>query len=201
MELLESRPEPWYQTSLINSQSPAARLVVIFWGANDAATLGDQGLPLDEYETRLRSIIQRVRECGEKDDSIPKTDVVLVTPPPVNNEHWLQERRDKFRATNRGCTEEQVQEVSLDRTHEITKDYCEIVRKVASTEEIPCVDLYTSMQSSDTPFGEYLSDGLHLSPAGNDFLFQSIRSLIKKELPSLRPNAIEKGRFSHLTRK
>ena len=195
------RREGWYHSDM---PSGAARLVVIFWGANDAATLGQlpflQGLPLDEYQLNLKQMIASIRECGNRDFQTP-TEVILVTPPPVDDQCWLAERKQTFKAFNTNATEEEVGAVSLDRTNEITRTYAAALRSVAQEVKCPLVDLYESMQassegeSSDVPHRKYFSDGLHFSEAGNDFMFRALRKTIKQHLPTLTPFTIEKGTF------
>uniref|UniRef100_A0A803PA71 SGNH hydrolase-type esterase domain-containing protein n=1 Tax=Cannabis sativa TaxID=3483 RepID=A0A803PA71_CANSA len=69
------------------AKPPAA--VTIFFGANDAAILGRtserQHVPIDEYKENLRKIVLHLKECS------PTVLIVLITPPPVD-----EEGRDDF---------------------------------------------------------------------------------------------------------
>ncbi|MCQ8205389.1 hypothetical protein NP569_24170, partial [Vibrio parahaemolyticus] len=47
------------------------------------------------------------------------------------------------------------------------------------------LDLWTLIQKDSQDFSCYLSDGLHLSPMGNEFLFLNLCPLLDKKVSSL----------------
>jgi isoamyl acetate esterase len=58
-------------------------IVVIFFGANDAVTSDDvQHVPLDEYRSNIRSMIDMFRAHNSA------VSVIIVTPPPVDSCRW-----------------------------------------------------------------------------------------------------------------
>lgn len=198
MELLAERKEGWYY-NLDNDQ--AAILVVIFWGANDAAIHGIQGIPVDEYKNRLKEQIQQVRSTGnlysqrvynKSDENFTK--VILVTPPPVDDEKWLKERKDKAKLSDNLMSKEDLDNIGLDRDHKTTGIYANAAKEIANECNCPVIDLYNDMQKKES-FSDYLNDGLHFSSAGNDFMFKSLRGTIKKTFPELVPENITKGNY------
>jgi len=200
MELLEQRKEGWYHPM---DSDRAAELVVIFWGANDAATGGIQGLSVNEYKERLSQQIQQVQTAGKQyskrvsgieDEKYTK--VILIAPPPVDDEAWLQEVKEKFQLNNPEATEEEINNLPLDRNFKTTGSYAEAAKEVALSADIPFIDLYNDMQtnlpSNSGSYGVYLCDGLHFSPEGNDFLFKALLKTISKNYQSLIPTNIPK---------
>uniref|UniRef100_A0A7S4IHU9 SGNH hydrolase-type esterase domain-containing protein n=1 Tax=Vannella robusta TaxID=1487602 RepID=A0A7S4IHU9_9EUKA len=195
MELLEERREGWYHS--MDSERPAD-LVVIFWGANDAALNGKQGIPVTEYKQRLRTQIHNVRCAGKafskSQTGSPKdyTQVIIITPPPVDDNSWLSAMKEKYAATNTNATPEDLASITLDRNNDTTKLYAEAAKEVGVLDQCPVIDLYNDMQNASKNYCSFLSDGLHLSSEGNDFLYKSLRSTIKKSFPELQPKNITK---------
>ncbi|KAF3913615.1 hypothetical protein ABW21_db0200795 [Orbilia brochopaga] len=92
------------------------KLLVIFFGANDAAVPGTfQHVHIDEFKEHVKAIATHphVKDHGAK--------VVIVTPPPVC-EHKMMP--------------------SLDRKSAVTKQYAEAVAEVAKEIGAPVVDLW-----------------------------------------------------------
>lgn len=73
-----------------------------------------------------------------------------------------------------------------ERTNEHTKQYAEACKQVAAELGLPVLDLWTSMQETPNWETAFLSDGLHLTPEGNKFLFDSLQEVINAHLPHLR---------------
>lgn len=73
-----------------------------------------------------------------------------------------------------------------ERTNAFTKQYVEACKQVAADLDIPVLDLWTKMQEAPNWDTAYLSDGLHLTPEGNKFLFDNLQELINTHLPHLR---------------
>ncbi|KAL9274762.1 GDSL esterase/lipase-like protein [Drosera capensis] len=72
----------------------------IFFGANDAALPGRsserQYVPVDEYKENLRKIIQHLKDCS------PTMLVILITPPPVDEEGRMEYANDGLHLTPEG---------------------------------------------------------------------------------------------------
>lgn len=99
---------------------------------------------------------------------------------------WLQKH---------GLTADQVTEP--DRLNVVTGKYAAIGREVAAELEVPCADTWSEFQQI-SDWRTLLSDGLHLSPAGNAALYQLLQRTIDTQLPNLRCAAL--GRTQTTTR-
>ncbi|XP_045435692.1 isoamyl acetate-hydrolyzing esterase 1 homolog isoform X1 [Pipistrellus kuhlii] len=147
--------------------SPVA--VTIFFGANDSALKEEnpkQHIPLDEYVANLRSMVQYLRSVD-----VPEGRIVLITPPPLCEAAWEKE-----------CL---VQGCKLNRLNVVVGEYASACLQVAQDCGTDVLDLWTLMQKDGQDFAPYLSDGLHLSPQGNAFLFSHLWPLIEKKVSSL----------------
>ncbi|XP_040478755.1 isoamyl acetate-hydrolyzing esterase 1 homolog isoform X2 [Ursus americanus] len=87
---------------------------------------------------------------------VPGPRLVLIAPPPLCEAAWERECR-----LQGACVQ------------------------VARDCGIDVLDLWTLMQEDTQDFSAYLSDGLHLSPKGNEFLFSHLWPLIEKKVSSL----------------
>lgn len=128
------------------------QLMTIFFGANDAALpFSDQHVPLEEYKENLRKMISMIKSPDSPYYN-PTTRLILITPPPLDESQW-----------EKHC------DGPLNRTFESAKQYAVAVRQVAKECNVVVADLWTMLveESGETPFGEYLNDGLHLSAKGN----------------------------------
>ncbi|KAJ2529465.1 isoamyl acetate-hydrolyzing esterase [Coemansia sp. RSA 1935] len=144
------------------------RLVCILFGSNDAQFApGKYHVPVDEFTDNLRDITRMV--AGAR--------VLLVTPPPVADRLY-----------------ESLFEGPADRCCEGTRLYADAVRTLAEELRIPCVDLWTAMEttatSTNTPLDSFLWDGLHLNANGNDLLFSLLLQAIKSNYPELNPDSM-----------
>ncbi|XP_005082067.1 isoamyl acetate-hydrolyzing esterase 1 homolog isoform X2 [Mesocricetus auratus] len=150
-----------------STENPVA--VTVFFGANDA-TLKDenpkQHVPLDEYSANLRAMVQYLRSVD-----IPEDRVILITPPPLGEAAWEKE------CVLKGC--------KLNRLNSIVGEYANACLQVARDCGTDVLDLWTLMQKDNQDFSPYLSDGLHLSPKGNEFLFLNLWPLLDKKVSSL----------------
>ncbi|KAI5764781.1 IAH1 [Gulo gulo luscus] len=147
--------------------SPAA--VTIFFGANDSALKDEnpkQHVPLAEYAANLHTMVRHLSAAG-----VPGSRVVLVTPPPLCEAAWEQE------CLLQGC--------KLNRLNSVVGEYAGACVQVAQDCGVDVLDLWTLMQKDDQDFSSYLSDGLHLSPKGNEFLFSHLWPLIEHRVSSL----------------
>ena len=199
MKLLDERREGWYH--VMDNDRPA-RLVIIFWGANDAAQNGLQAIPLSEYKERLSMQVSNVRKAGGKlNNGDEYTNVILVTPPPLDDVAWKKAIVDRFKRMNESYTQEDIDSLQLDRDNQTTKLFADAAKEVGKEVNCPVVDLYYEMQAKPLPgktFTSYFCDGLHFSRSGNDFMFNILRNTIKEHYPELIPEAIEKGKNNNL---
>lgn len=143
--------------------------VTVFFGANDSALKEEnpkQHIPLDEYTANLKSMVQYLQSVD-----IPKSRIILITPPPLCETAWEKECRAQ------GC--------KLNRLNSVVGEYASACLQVAQDCGTDALDLWTLMQKDSQDFSSYLSDGLHLSPKGNEFLFSHLWPLIEKKVSSL----------------
>lgn len=154
------------------------KLVTIFFGANDAsdpALNKRQHVPLDDYKSNIRKIISlSLSNFG------PHVKIFLITPPPVCHEGRLRFQKERYKEKATG---------HLERTLQLSGAYAKAVTDIAHDLDLPCLDLWTIMQSSSLgeqqPWQQYLSDGLHLSASGNRFVGESLIDAIDQCLPEL----------------
>ncbi|OAY47788.1 GDSL esterase/lipase At5g62930 [Manihot esculenta] len=144
-----------------SSKPPVA--VTIFFGANDAALKGRtserQHVPVEEYKENLRKIVQHLKECS------PTMLIVLITPPPVDEEGRKQYAKSLYG--------EKAMELP-ERTNEMAGVYARQCVELAKDLEIRYVDLWSTMQKAEGWQKIFLSDGLHLTPEGNAVVHQEV---------------------------
>eukprot|EP00250_Pteridium_aquilinum_P006705 c16569_g1_i1 orf=285-1001(-) len=142
-------------------------LVTIFFGANDAAIPGGSHdrmyVPLPEYKDNLLKIISHVQSLSKN------TQVVLITPPPVDEEA-LQVAAWKFFGAK--------PEDASPRKNDFTGLYAKACIEVAKEAGVPVIDLWSSMQEKSGWQTSYLSDGLHLSSDGNAVVFEKLLKVL-----------------------
>lgn len=73
-----------------------------------------------------------------------------------------------------------------ERTNDFTAGYAAAVVELGEEVQLPVVDLWTSMQAQPDWQNLYLCDGLHFTPAGNQFVYRQLQPVIDKAYPSLR---------------
>lgn len=66
----------------------------------------------------------------------------------------------------------------------ILKDYVQISKIIANEKSVIFVDLYNEMLLKGDEFFTYLSDGLHFSLAGGEFLFKKLKFYLKNNIES-----------------
>uniref|UniRef100_A0A7N0SWM2 SGNH hydrolase-type esterase domain-containing protein n=1 Tax=Kalanchoe fedtschenkoi TaxID=63787 RepID=A0A7N0SWM2_KALFE len=137
--------------------SPIA--VTVFFGANDAC-LPDrcsafQHVPIAEYKENLQAIVSFFKKRW------PATQVLLLTPPPIDDEVRLQYPYIENPAN------------LPERTNQHAGLYARAAVEVAEETGVPVIDFWTIMQQTPD-WKTYLSDGLHLSPSGNTVVFDQV---------------------------
>ncbi|KAK1170241.1 hypothetical protein AOXY_G7045 [Acipenser oxyrinchus oxyrinchus] len=151
----------------MDTQNIAA--VTIFFGANDCALKEknpQQHIPIEEYALNLKSMVQYLKTV-----SIPEEKVILITSPPLDEAAWEKE------CIVKGC--------ALNRLNAVTGQYAQACVQVAAECGTEVLDLWTLMQKNGQEFSSYLSDGLHLSDKGNEFVALHLWRLLEKRVASL----------------
>ncbi|KAK3128429.1 hypothetical protein QOZ80_6BG0461510 [Eleusine coracana subsp. coracana] len=146
---------------------PAAEVaaVAVCFGANDAA-LPDrasamQHIPVAEYRDNLRAI------CALLKKRWPEVVVILITPPPVDEDGRL---RYPYAHDCSGLPE---------RTNAAAGRYARACVDVARRCGVRAIDIWSKMQKFPGWEKTFLRDGLHLTPIGNRVLFEEVVFALK----------------------
>ncbi|BGO97481.1 isoamyl acetate-hydrolyzing esterase [Rhodotorula toruloides] len=168
---------------------PKIRIFFVWFGANDACLPpSPQAVTLEEFKKNLNTIMDLLRSPSSPHYS-PSTQIVLITPPPVDAEIRNAElaSRDPPRVPDR------------DRKH--TQAFAEAVKEVARDAKVPSVDVWTKItataeQQDGGKLDRYLSDGLHLTAEGYRLVTEELAEVIIRQLPHLHWDRLEQ-RFPH----
>ena len=76
-------------------------------------------------------------------------------------------------------------EAAADRHLDITHRYAAAARQAAAEERAACVDLFTGMLQREQWRG-LLCDGLHLSGAGQQVLWEEVKKALEAHFPNLK---------------
>lgn len=145
--------------------------VTVFFGANDACLPNRcsafQHVPLREYKQNLRSIVSFLKKRW------PTTRILLITPPPIDEEGRLRHPYIE-NPTN-----------EPERTNEAAGAYAKACVEVAGEFGLPVIDLWAKMQQFPDWQNAYLRDGLHLTRSGNQIVFGEVVKKLAEEGLSL----------------
>ncbi|XP_062230227.1 GDSL esterase/lipase At5g45920-like [Phragmites australis] len=149
----------------VASIAGAVSAVTVFFGANDAA-LPDRGsalqhVPVAEYKDNLRAI------CALLKKRWPSVAVILITPPPVDEDGRL---RYPYAHDSSGLPE---------RTNAAAGAYARACVDVAKQSGLRAIDIWSRMQKFPEWEKTFLRDGLHLTPRGNRVLFEEVVFALK----------------------
>jgi lysophospholipase L1-like esterase len=148
-------------------------LVFVFFGANDACD-GLQQVPLKDFQSNTEKIVNIIRnQLGRN------VKIILITPPPI----WEPELEEMNKMKGKTPL--------IDRTNEKTLLYVRAVIKAGQKLNVPVVDLWKACEGATDNRGEYLRDGLHLGPKGNNRLFEAAKDVIRNNLPEFIPEVME----------
>ncbi|XP_047341954.1 GDSL esterase/lipase At5g62930 [Impatiens glandulifera] len=149
--------------------SPVA--TTIFFGANDAAlferTSQRQHVPLGEYKENLKKIVQHMKDCS------PSMLVILITPPPIDEEGRMQFARLQY---GNNAMEQP------ERTNEVAGSYAKACVELANELGLPSINLWSKMQETEGWQKKFLSDGLHLTAEGNAVVYKEVVRVFERAL-------------------
>ncbi|RDB24244.1 Isoamyl acetate-hydrolyzing esterase 1 [Hypsizygus marmoreus] len=156
---------------------PKIRLLVIWFGANDACMWpSPQHVSLGKFASNLREWVDAI----QSPDSLyysPQTRIILISPPPVNT---YQRRAD---------LESRNPPKSLDRTFETTRAYAEAVRDVAQEKQVGFTDAWTVLWKAagedERSLARFLNDGLHLNGEGYRVMYDALVKTIGENYPDV----------------
>ncbi len=149
--------------SLVNADN-VPEFIVIFFGANDAATDDHQHVPLSEYRDNLTAMCQYLFGLG-----MPGSSVLLVTPPPVHDEDW-----------------EAMSGIHGNRTFAKAQQYASAVMEVGASLGVGVVNVFREI-AKKKDFRECLMDGLHLGDHGNEILAEMVIAVLEERLTGWNP--------------
>lgn len=159
---------------------PALAAVVIFFGANDAAlpTAGSarQHVPLARYRRNVASLVAAARAAGAQT-------VLVVAPGPVDA---------AARAAHAVAARGAPPGTPADRDLATTAAYAAAAVEAAASVGVPSVDLCAGLRAAapDDWAPRFLSDGLHLTAAGNEAVFGLVFAALTAAAPRLAPDAL-----------
>ncbi|KAG0197275.1 hypothetical protein BGX28_009234 [Mortierella sp. GBA30] len=177
------------------SQSPSTsniQFLTIFYGANDACLApSPQHVDLARYEENIRTLIDMVHSPDSSTYS-PETKVIVICPPPINEDRWALRRKD--------------QGMKMDRDKDVTRRYAEACLRIgkeyrsrnrqqqAQQCQVDVIDTWGIMmeqvRTGKHTLDGYLKDGLHLASEGNNVIFEEIMKVIKSRYPEWDPSTM-----------
>ncbi|THH33012.1 hypothetical protein EUX98_g1217 [Antrodiella citrinella] len=165
------------------SHVPGVRLLIIWFGANDATIPANfQHVPLAEFADNLSTLVQLVTDPSSPYHS-PQTKIVLITPPPVNTLQW-----GAYKASQEPPEE-------LERSLDLTKTYAEKVKEVGLKEGVQVLDAWTALWKAAGEVEGNLSrlshDGLHLNADGYKVVYDELMKIIVDKHPELHYNKLQ----------
>jgi len=111
--------------------------------------------------------------------SMESISVILITPPPIDEDAWLQHLIKTHGPSHK----------HTNRINKQTGKYAEVVAKVARLYSLPCIDIYNGMQGQ-SDWKSMMSDGLHLNAQGNQYLYESVIDCLQTHFPELTPSVL-----------
>ena len=159
---------------------PISALYLLCIGANDAmlppASVNKQHVSLPEFRQHVEAIVDLLL-TPDSLSALSRVGVVLITPPATDAASWaaFSERREGRPAGSLPLLREQTN----------TQEYAAAVLDIAKRRALPAVDLFSLTVDEQNERNRFLSDGLHLSPAGNAALFRALLSCIAEAWPQL----------------
>ncbi|XP_066530310.1 isoamyl acetate-hydrolyzing esterase 1 homolog [Hoplias malabaricus] len=151
----------------LSNTTPAA--VTLFFGANDYSLQDknpQQHVPCEEYTDNLKDMVKYLNSAGVSNDKI-----IFITPPPLHEESWEKE------CILKGCC--------LNRLNTVAGQYAQACVQTAGQCGVDVLDLWSLMQKDGQDFTIYLSDGLHLSVKGNQFVAEHLWGLLESRVGDL----------------
>ncbi|XP_040204561.1 isoamyl acetate-hydrolyzing esterase 1 homolog isoform X2 [Rana temporaria] len=152
-----------------SSDSETIAAVAIFFGANDSSLKEEnpqQHVPLDEYADNLRTMIHYLQSLDITPDRL-----ILIAPPPIYELSWEKQCFTKG--------------YKLNRLNYIAGEYAKACVRVGQDCGTEVLDLWTLMQEGGQDYTVYLSDGLHLSDKGNEFVESKLWPILEQKLGDL----------------
>jgi isoamyl acetate esterase len=175
------------------------KLVTVFFGANDSCIKAynpRHHVPLHTYYNNVASTVQWLKDNvggggtggggGDDDDDLR---IVLITPPPFHKDSFLVYQKNRYQDLATGISE---------RRNAVTKLYVDVVVSLGEKFDVPVLNLWERMMTERPGRWEtFLSDGLHFSRDGNEFVGEQLLGLIETSFPELKVTPSLLGGYSN----
>ncbi len=148
---------------LLPKKAGTADIVTILFGSNDSSlpdTYPQQHVPLLTYKSNLVEMCGYLKALG-----FAKASIILLTPPPLHDSLWDKTCRESSFVMNRSSS--------------VMKQYAEAALQAGDECGVTTLDLHTAMSNSGEHLERYLSDGLHFTAAGNQFLAELLIPVVE----------------------
>jgi len=135
---------------------------VIFMGANDSSSAELnllQHVPAEEYKQKLKCMVEYLQSLGLNKE------IILMGPPACDTEAW-----------SKTCI---VRGVAMAKDNDVVDHYNKLCEQAAKETGCQFLDIYTPMMSAQN-WSAFLSDGLHLSEHGSQFIFQHLWPVLER---------------------
>ncbi|KAA0197470.1 Isoamyl acetate-hydrolyzing esterase [Fasciolopsis buskii] len=142
------------------------QLFTIFLGANDAST-AEQHVPVEEYTENLIWMVKYVQNLN-----IPRDRIMLISLPPVDEAKWGA--RQLFEGS------------PLNRELKNCLLYAKACSKAALETGAKFLNLFDAMIAQQN-WADMLSDGLHFSRKGSEFVAQILTAVLEDRLTTICP--------------
>lgn len=145
-------------------------LFIICLGANDCCEADSptkQHVPIEEYSRNLSEMLEYLKSLGVSNEQM-----LLMTPPPYNNEAYHQYCISVGRSIP-------------SRSNAAAAKYAAACCYVAKSHDISVINLYKEM-SKDQNWARFLIDGLHFSHTGAVFVYTQLWPHVEKRTAKLK---------------
>ncbi|KAF5100639.1 hypothetical protein D0Z03_000787 [Geotrichum reessii] len=164
------------------------KLVIIFFGSNDASKDPNQRVPLERYSENIKYIVERFQAVG--------AEAIIVGPAPHDEVHRNQIYKGSDPSLNPRSTLRNL-------------EYSNAAKDLAASKNIPFIDLWhaflysvgwkdgniipgqlakdLSNAKSDSGIKHLLNDGLHFTGQGYEVWFRELEKVIETNFPELVP--------------
>ncbi|KAG0259271.1 hypothetical protein DFQ27_004178 [Actinomortierella ambigua] len=192
-EAIHLLPQFLPQGQTAESKQPKIQFLTIFFGANDACIPGSvQHVPLERYERNLRALIDMVHSPTSPYYA-PWTKIIVICPPVIDYERWRQHREEQGRPMDR--TVERSQQTAA-KCAEVAREYQAKNGEglAARLHQVDVIDTWNLMNdqiiAGNKTLQDYLSDGVHLNPDGNELIYQELMKLIRTKYSEWDPEVM-----------
>jgi lysophospholipase L1-like esterase len=163
----------------------AFALTVVFLGSNDANSAAAQNVPLPEFAARLRALLDAAAAVSRA--------VLCVAPGPVDDRLWPTRSCAAAAAYGRAAAGAAAAAAAAAAPRGVPVAFASLLEAATGSLDAPAEASATAPGAPPPAWVELLSDGLHLSSAGNAALFRLVLDALKRDAPRALPAALPLG--------